>query len=67
MFTSGMYERLSEWMGNVSVLFLGSVVVPFFAGGSVLNGDSVTRGGILTLASLWLSLRFSRMSEGGRE
>ena len=33
MFTGGMYERLSEWMGNVSVLFLGSLVVPFFAGG----------------------------------
>lgn len=66
MFTGQMYERLSEWMGNVSVLFLGTLVVPVFAGTPSVGGSAVIKGVTMTLACLWLSLRFSRIAERGR-
>ncbi len=61
MFTGGMYDRLSEWTSNVSVLFLGSAVIPFFSGGQ-LTSRSLVFGAGLALFSLWLSLRLTRIS-----
>ena len=46
----------------MSVLFLGSMVVPFFVG-EEFNLRGMAWGGILTVASLWLSLRFVRVGE----
>ena len=59
MFTGGMYDRLSEWTSNVSVVFFGSAVLPFFSGGQLIV-RSLVSGGILALFSLWLSLRLMR-------
>ena len=64
MFTGRMYEKLADWLTNVSVLFLGSVVVPFFSEGQLVV-RSLIGGGILTMFSLWLALRLIRISERG--
>ncbi|MEK7504617.1 MAG: hypothetical protein AAB550_03925 [Patescibacteria group bacterium] len=62
MFTNGMYERLSEWSANISVLFFGSAILPIFSNGQ-LSPRSLIFGGVLALFSLWLSLRLMRFSE----
>lgn len=63
MLTGAMYEKLSEWTSNVSVLFLGSIIVPFITNAEKVDVNSLFWGMILMLFSLWLSLRLTRLSE----
>ncbi|MBI5358152.1 hypothetical protein HZB69_00785 [Candidatus Amesbacteria bacterium] len=64
MFTNRMFERLSEWSANISILFIGSSLIPYL---SLNKSTSVSAdflfGLILATGSLWLSLRLTRISE----
>ena len=65
MFTSEMYNRLSEWTGNISILSVGSIL------GSLFTGQQVTLFGLVvalgfSFAALWISLRLARIAEERR-
>ena len=59
-----MYDRLSDWIANVSLLFMAMVIIPFFRGNEKVAIGEFVWGAILTLVSLWLSLRLARQAEG---
>ncbi|KKQ41914.1 MAG: hypothetical protein US60_C0027G0014 [Microgenomates group bacterium GW2011_GWC1_37_8] len=63
MFTPSMYNRLSEWLSNLSLLFLAVLVFPALSS----QVDRITifnlvLGVGLSFVCLWFSLRFSRLS-----
>ncbi len=64
MFTGKMYERLSEWTANISVLFVGSSLIPFLSLTKTpfILSDFIL-GILMIIGSLWLSLRLTRFSE----
>lgn len=64
MFTFTMYDRLSDWLANLSVVFMAVLVVPFFQGDVRLTVGEVFRGLLLSGAFLWSSLRCARISSG---
>ncbi len=68
IFTSLMYERLSEWLSNLSLLFIGTLVVPFFFGRKIDLSSlfEVLFGLGLAIGFLWLSLRMARIAERRR-
>ena len=60
MFISAMYDRLSEWSSNLSLLFLASLVLPIFVGeSSVVSTSQFVLGIFFSGLSLWLSLRLA--------
>ena len=64
MFTVSMYDRLSEWLSNLSLLFLASSVFPSLFGGIDTGIDlELLFGIILSLVCLWISLRLARIAE----
>ena len=63
MFTTSMYDRLSEWLANLSLLVLATLVFPVLLGGIDTIGETgvVLRVGG-TVVCLWFSLRFARVA-----
>ena len=60
--TRAVYERLSDWLANLSLVFLASFIIPF-----VLDVDSVIQiellwGSGLTVGALTASLWMARLS-----
>lgn len=67
MFTTAMYDRLSEWSSTMSLLLLATVVLPAWFGITEEPfGGEVYIGLGMSVFSLWLSLRFARVSERRR-
>ena len=62
MFTFTMYDRLSEWLANLSLLLLGTIVLPAFFKVDKLTFNQVISGVSLSILSLWFSLRIARMA-----
>lgn len=59
-----MYERLSEWFSNLSLLFVGLVVFPYVLERNKLILSVDTFAGLFgTFICLWISLRLSRLAE----
>lgn len=65
MFTNKMYDRLSEWTGNISVLSAGSALGPLFIK-QELSFSGLLLAVLASLIGLWVSLRLSRISERRR-
>ncbi len=64
MFTKNMYDRFSEWLSNLSLLFLASIVLPtVFSENSLALDNGVIIGLALSFVMLWFSLRFARIAE----
>jgi len=62
-----MYDRLSEWFSNLSLLLIATLVFPFIFGGvDKATFVELVLGLSLAVISLWLSLRFARISERRR-
>lgn len=62
MFTNKMYDRLSEWTANISVLSAGSALGPLFTKQSYFFSDFLLAT-LASLSGLWISLRLTRISE----
>lgn len=64
MFTTATHDRFSEWMSNLSLLCLATMVIPQLLSE---EKEKVSIEGIigiiLAFATLWLSLRLARISE----
>ncbi len=64
MFTSAMLDRLSEWLSNLSLVSLASIVLPALIGSTQKAIDiDVWFGFLSAVLSLWWSLRLARISE----
>ena len=62
--TGAMYERLSDWLANLSLVFLASLVLPAFSGQiDIILDLRLLSGIILVLGALLLSLRMASLSE----
>lgn len=57
-----MYDRLSEWLANLSLLLLGTIVIPAIFKVDKLSFLQVVSGVSLSVLSLWFSLRFARIA-----
>ena len=63
--TGAVYERLSEWLANLSLVFLASLVLPAFSGAiDIIFDVRLLSGIVLALGTLLLSLRTANVSEG---
>ncbi len=66
--TAGMLDRLSEWLANLSLLFVGVVILPsLFKAVDFFGGQEIISSGIGAAIALWGSLRLSRISDKKRE
>lgn len=64
MFTSAMYDRLSEWLSNLSLLPLATLVFPALFGNiDKISSNDLISGLAASLICLWISLRLARIAE----
>lgn len=67
MYSAAVYNRLSEWLANLSLLLLRTVIIPSIIGEAIKISDIIMKAGIfLSATSLWASLRLARVSERRR-